>query len=48
MWAPSAVFSVVAVVAAAFVFLLPETTNKIMPHGNDEEEDDNECAKFHD
>lgn len=44
VWAPSAVFSLVALVAAALVFLLPETRNKNMPQENDEPEDDNDCV----
>ncbi|KAK3889221.1 hypothetical protein Pcinc_006791 [Petrolisthes cinctipes] len=38
------VFSVGALVAAAVVFILPETTNKNMPQGIDEEEDDNDSV----
>lgn len=50
VWAPSALFSLIALVAAVSVFLLPETTNKIMPQGIDEEDEDergnevNECG----
>lgn len=40
VWAPSALFSLVALVAALAVFLLPETTNKIMPQGIDEDDED--------
>lgn len=40
VWAPSALFSVVSLVAAAIAFLLPETTNKNMPEENDDEDED--------
>ncbi|KAK3880182.1 hypothetical protein Pcinc_015313 [Petrolisthes cinctipes] len=38
------VFSVGALVAAAVVFILPETANKNMPQGVDEKEDDNDSV----
>lgn len=45
VWAPSALFSLAALVAAAIVFLLPETTNKIMPEDNDDEDEDVRTGK---
>ncbi|KAK3889505.1 hypothetical protein Pcinc_006477 [Petrolisthes cinctipes] len=43
VWAPSAVFSLGSLVATAVVFFLPETTNKNMPQGINDEEKDNDC-----